>query len=198
MFDLATRALPNPTTAGMVAGVPFDLRLTPPAAAKSYPYTDLVNASGGPVPAATVLRTYAVALEDTLATAVILSLFTDRRASADDVLPRGSNDRRGWVGDEFMAAAEGAANPSPSGSMLWLLYVSKVTGDVLARARFAAQEALAWLVTAGIASRVDVTTEWAGANGDRLAVRPTIWQPDQVQPVYDVLWGTSIQRWAAV
>jgi phage gp46-like protein len=79
------------------------------------------------------------------------------------------------------------------GSGLWLVYIGKVTGDVLEHARFAAQESLDWLVRDGIASRVTVTAQWVG---DRLAVRPSIYQPERVQPVYDVLWGTSVSRWA--
>ena len=34
-----------------------------------------------------------------LGTAVLLSLFTDRQAALDDVLPAGATDRRGWWGD---------------------------------------------------------------------------------------------------
>ncbi len=80
------------------------------------------------------------------------------------------------------------------GSGLWLCYIGKVAGDVLEQARFAASEALAWLLIDDIASQVTVTAEWTGTNADRLAVRPTIYKPDQVQPVYDVLWGTTIRR----
>lgn len=201
MFDLATRPQPDTASLSALAGVPFDLRLTPPAAATAYPYTDLVNTTGGPLAGTQVLATYALALEGGLATAVMLSLFTDARAGNDDTLPLRQTDRRGWVGDEFMRAADagaGASGQDPWGSLLWLHYAGKASGDVLERARFAAQEALAWLVRDGIASRVDVVTQWVGPRADRLAVRPTVWQPAQVQPVYDVLWGTSIQRWAAL
>ena len=44
--------------------------------------------------------------DDGLRTAVQLSLFTDRRAEDDDVLPANDGDRRGWLGDEF-AEVEG-------------------------------------------------------------------------------------------
>ena len=37
--------------------------------------------------------------EGSLRTAVILSLFLDRRAEDDDILPNGSDDRRGWWAD---------------------------------------------------------------------------------------------------
>lgn len=197
MFDLATRLQPDASSLVALAGVPFDLRLTPPEPTRSYPYTDLVTDTGALVPGSEVLATYALALEGGLATAVTLSLFTDRRAGPDDALPPRQSDRRGWVGDEYMPQAEGS---DAWGSALWLIYTGKATGDVLELARFAAREALAWLLRDGIAGRVDVAAQWVAATGgqtmQRLAIRPTIWQPDQVRPVYDVLWGTSIQRWA--
>lgn len=206
MFDLATRTQPMASLPALV-GVPFDLRLTPPTPASSYPYTTLATADAVPTPGVEVLQTYALALEGGLATAVILSLFTDRRAGVDDALPHGQTDRRGWVGDEFMAPADtavGLTGRDPWGSLLWLLLQGKTTDDIPARAQFAAREALDWLVRDGIASRVDVVALWvAGTSGpragatDRLAIRPTIWQPDQVRPVYDVLWGTSVERWAS-
>ena len=179
------------------SGLPFDLRLARPLAARSYPYTEYVTPTGVPQAGAQMLATYSMELEDTLATAVILSLFTDKRAGRDDVLPRGATDRRGWVGDEYMH--EGFdAGADAWGSALWLVYGGKVLDDVLERARFAAQEALDWLVRDEIASRVSVSTLWAGDRQERLAVRPTIYQAQQERPVYDVLWGTSIARWATV
>lgn len=194
MFDLATRPQPA-LTASAVLSVPFDWRLTAPTPPAALPYTDYSDPAAGPTPSTEVLATYALELEDTLQTAVVLSLFTDRRAGRDDVLPWNQTDRRGWVGDEFVGTGFDAGSDE-WGSALWLLYIGKASGDVLPRAQLAATEALAWMVRDGIASRVDVTALWTGARGDRLAVRPTIYKPDQVQPVYDVLWGTSIRRWA--
>lgn len=193
MFDLATRAQPNTASAAAVFGVPFDLRLVQPTAVRAYPWTNYLHPSGAPQPDVDLLAQYAMDLEDTLATAVILSLFTDRRAGRDDQLPARDTNRRGWVGEEFMGG-EGADR---WGSGLWLCAAGKATADVLERARFAAQEALAWMVRDGIASRIVVTAEWVGERRDRLAVRPMIYQPQQVQPVYDVLWGTTIRRGAA-
>jgi phage gp46-like protein len=185
MFDIATR---TPKTGSL----PFDLQLLQPLPAADYPWHDFSQPSGRPVSYAERLQTFAIALEPTLQTAIILSLFTDRRAGADDVLPAGATDRRGWVGEAFVG--DGKA----WGSHLWLLYVGKSTADVLERARFAAQEALAWMVDAGVASRVVVTAEWvAGTNGERMAIRPQIYQGADAAPVYDVLWGVSLQRGAA-
>ena len=192
MFDLATQPQSAPTSGGALA-LPFDWRLTAPAGLANYPYTDFSTASGIPQVSGEMLATYALALEDGLQTAVILSLFTDGRADRDAVLPLNQTDRRGWVGDEFMGGAQGVRQDA-WGCGLWLVYISKVTPDVLERARFTAQEALAWLVRDGIASRVVVTAQWSGPALDRLALRCAIYKSDQLQPVYDVLWGTTLRR----
>lgn len=185
MFDLATR---TPQT-GLV---PFDLQLLPPLPAADYAWHDFSSPSGRPVSYVEQLQTYAIALEPTLQTAIILSLFTDRRAGPDDVLPAGVTDRRGWVGEAFVG------DGNPWGSHLWLVRAGKATNDVLERARFAAQESLAWMVETGVATRVVVTAEWvAGTHSERMALRPQIYQGVDAAPVYDVLWAVSLQRGTA-
>lgn len=185
MFDIATT--PQATT-----GAPFDWRLCVPAPVAAMTWTDYAQVA--PVQGVTQLAAYAVQLDDTLQTAIILSLFTDRRASADDLLPNGVTNKRGWLGDAFMGE-----QGDVWGSRLWLCYGGKVADDLLERARFAAKEALAWLVRDGIAGRVDVSSEWVPSGtgrADRLAVRPVIYQSSNKSPIYDVLWGTSIRRFA--
>lgn len=189
MFDIATRPTRSPAASPMLLGMPFDWQLAAPSPAQPLPWHDYSAPNGQPAHYAQQLAVYALACEDTLATAVTISLFTDARAGADDTLPWGTTDRRGWLGDAYMA--DGFDAQDKWGSLLWLVYVSKTTVNVLERARFAAQEALAWLVRDGLASRVTVAAQWAG---DVLAVRPTIYQAGSSNPVYDVLWGTSIRR----
>lgn len=75
--------------------------------------------------------------DDSLTTAVLLSLFTDRRADVADRLPDDSGDRRGWWGDSY--------RPRPIGSRLWLLAREKTIDSVLTRAEDYAREALGWL-----------------------------------------------------
>ncbi len=204
MFDTATRYAPrSPQNAGFA--IPFDWVLGTgagtgtgsSAALQNLPFHDYSNpcASINPVHGIEALATYALGLEDTLQTAVLLSLFTDKRAGADDALPRGQTDRRGWCGEEFVAKRSQTQNTQNEwGSHLWLLYVGKVNLSVLERARFAAQESLAWFVRDGIASRVNAVAQWAGPNNDRLAIRPQIYQANNTKPIYDVLWGTSLMR----
>lgn len=89
-----------------------------------------------------------------LETAVILSLFTDRRAEDGDALPGGSDDKRGWWGDTYAEVAG-----DRFGSRLWLLSREKQTQSVLVRAKRYAEEALAWLIEDGIARAVNVSAE---------------------------------------
>jgi phage gp46-like protein len=196
MFDVATRPQPASLSAGAVFGVPFDWRLAAPLPAASYAWSDFASPTGQPQRYADALATYSVELEDSLQTAIILSLFTDQRAGNDDRLPRNASDRRGWVGGEFMAQ-DAAAPGDEWGTRLWLCYVGKAAADVLPFAEFTCRQALRWLVRDGIASRVAVAARWVGERADRLAIRPQIYQPGRTSPVYDVLWGTSINRFAA-
>ncbi|HEX7866531.1 MAG TPA: phage GP46 family protein [Variovorax sp.] len=192
MFDVATRPSSS-SDAASVLGVPFDWRLTKPAPESAYPWTDFTGPTGTPQPYVEMLEAYALELEDTFSTAIVISLFTDARAGRDDKLPMNQTDRRGWVGDEFMGQTFDARGDR-WGNLLWLYYVSKVQTDLLEAARFTAKESLDWMLRDGIASRVDVTTLWTGPQADRLAVRPTIYRPGETRPVYDVLWGTSLRR----
>jgi len=93
-----------------------------------------------------------LATDEGLQTAVIVSLFTDRRASADDDIPDDASDRRGWWADKW------PGEPGDQiGSRLWLLGREKQLTAVLKRAREYAEEALQWLIDDGIASRVEIT-----------------------------------------
>lgn len=100
--------------------------------------------------------------EDSLHTAVILSLFLDRRANDDDILPNDSDDRRGWWADTVAPMTDygiggGSASGDHIGSRLWLLSREKQLAGVLERARHYAEEALTWLVEDGVATAVQVT-----------------------------------------
>lgn len=89
-----------------------------------------------------------LASEDSLAPAILLSLLTDQRASADEApLPQ---HRRGWIGD--LAADNGFQ----LGSKLWLIEPSRLTPQTANQAAAAAQAALEWMVRDGIAQAVEV------------------------------------------
>lgn len=95
-----------------------------------------------------------LASDDGLLTSVLISLFTDRLARPDDVLPNadlGDVDRRGWWADEFNAETSDRI-----GSHLWLNEASKQLPAVLVRDKEFAESALKWLVDDGVASQVVV------------------------------------------
>ncbi len=90
-----------------------------------------------------------------LVTAVLISLFTDREALPDDPLLDGTNDPRGWWGDE---------GPYLIGSRLWLIERSKRTQETLALAQSYIEEALQWLIDDGVVARFDIYLEWTRQN----------------------------------
>ena len=85
-----------------------------------------------------------------LETAVMMSLFTDRRAGTDDLLPDNSGDKRGWWGDALNA--DGDAD----GSKLWLTFRGKITNNTITQIREYAREALQWLIDDNVAERIEV------------------------------------------
>ncbi len=122
--------------------------------------------------------------DDGLRTAVIISLFTDRRAGPDDELPEDGADRRGWWGDDI------AEMPGDLiGSRLWLLRRAKFTSANINRARDYAREALAWLVEDGVAASVEV--EAAGIRPDTLAIGATIVRPGSRNVRFDFTWDAT-------
>lgn len=86
-----------------------------------------------------------------LESAVFNSLFSDRRAYADEVAD--PLKRRGWIGDTVAHIAG-----DRFGSGLWLYEQSRLTIDVEAGVRLAAVQALQWLVDEQIASNVEADT----------------------------------------
>lgn len=100
---------------------------------------------------------------------VIISLFSWRRADADDVLP--ADRKEGWWGD----VSPNAANDR-IGSKLWLLARGKLNADTVAKAKEYTEQSLQWLLDDGVATAVTVETERQGI--DRLAVGITIARDD--------------------
>lgn len=124
-----------------------------------------------------------LAAHSDLETAVLISLFTDRRAEPDDVIPDGSDDPRGWWGD--------AGRARPLGSRLWLLERAKRSEDTRLRAVDYITEALAWMVEDGVAEDVQVAAEWQGRGF--LGVRIVVVQADGQDVVLTYQWA-----WEAV
>lgn len=131
----------------------------------------------------------ALATDDGLKTAVLISLFSDARASADDALPQPGADRRGWWGDTLSDAGD------EIGSKLWLLSREKTLSSTLERARTAARDALEWLIEDGIASAVEVVAERVLRNGrdtGTLALGVTISRPTgPARQRFDFVWEAT-------
>lgn len=105
-----------------------------------------------------------------LETAVMLSLFCDRRADVDDVPPSGDpRDRRGWWADQFADVTGDRI-----GSRLWLLDRAKATNEAGLRAREYVLEALAWMVEDRVVASIeaDVTLTGGGLLIDLALQRP--------------------------
>lgn len=94
------------------------------------------------------------ATDDGLATAVIVSLFTDRRAHTDDILPDSNSDRRGWWGDSYSELPNDLI-----GSRLWLLQRERDLPAVAQRAKIYIEEALQWLVDDGVVASFTVDVQ---------------------------------------
>lgn len=122
--------------------------------------------------------------EDGLETAVLLSLFLDRRADDGDVLPAPDSDRRGWWADDFPIV-----DADRIGSRLWMLSRSKATVDVLSRTEQYAREALQWLLDDRVAERIEVsaTTPIRGM----IVLEVSIYRPSKADPAryrFDGAW----------
>lgn len=111
-----------------------------------------------------------------LESAVMISLFTDRRARDDDILPdHGSDDRRGWFGDLVNPEVE----EDQIGSRLWLLERAKTTQNNINRCKLFVEEALQWMVEDGIAAKIEGEAERQGQPGsDILAFSAKIFKSD--------------------
>lgn len=120
-----------------------------------------------------------------LVRAVLISLFTWRRANADDTLPNPKGFRMGWWGDTYPAVANDRI-----GSRLWLLARAKLTPTTVQRAQDYAEEALQWLIDDGVAARIAVRAERQGLSA--LALQCTLFAADGTANAvirFDNLWS---------
>ena len=102
-------------------------------------------------------------IENSIETAVIVSLLTDRRANPDDILPAGTSsqalvpdDRKGWCGDALEETTDHRI-----GSRLWLLVREKQTEETRLRAIDYCREALHWLVLDRHATNINIDAVWS-------------------------------------
>src|SRR5262249_44372254 len=84
----------------------------------------------------------------------------DGSAWPDDLLPDGTDDRRGWWGDHGPVGDDPAPPEGPLGSRLWLLVREKATEETRGRAELYAPQALEGMTPDRAAARVDVRAAW--------------------------------------
>ena len=103
-----------------------------------------------------VLFGFDLGRDDGLETAVIISLFTDRRASAEQIPPEyEQDDLRGYWGD-----ITNASTTDQTGSLLWLLSREKQLPQTLSRAEQYCREALAWMIDDVVATKIEVAASY--------------------------------------
>ena len=133
----------------------------------------------------------------TLASAVVVALGTDRLASPDDVLPDpDSTDRAGWWGDLDAAELFGGW---PIGTRLWLLKRAKIVGPedpegaTIARVEQYIREALQPFIDLRIASGFDVQAIRVGVN--RIDTYVVIYRGPKapVELRFQVLWDEIVR-----
>ncbi|MBX9755079.1 MAG: phage GP46 family protein [Pseudomonadaceae bacterium] len=122
-------------------------------------------------------------LDHSLQTPVLISLFSDRRARADDALPGSDDDRRGWPGDAWPNVLG-----DQIGSRLWLLSREKEISETLRRAREYGKESITWTLEDGIAARVDVTASVPKRGTLNLAVAISRRDGRSENHQFDTLW----------
>ncbi|MEQ4450986.1 phage GP46 family protein [Kosakonia sacchari] len=124
-------------------------------------------------------RVSASAQLDTLTRAVVISLFTWRRAEPDD----NADVPMGWWGDSFPAVQN-----DRYGSRLWLLQRSKLTNQLVQTVRVYIRESLQWLIDDGVVSRIDLDIQRTGIS--ELANSITLWRRDgPVTISFNDLWS---------
>lgn len=146
---------------------------------------DTVNQSGADFS----LTANDLATDDGLETAVLLSLFTDRRADPGDVLPDSEKDRRGWWGDVFPNVPGDRI-----GSRLWLLDRAKTTPDTPILVVAHVKEALQWLIEDKVCDRIDVESEIVRSGF--VGYKVTIYRPtrDPATFRYNFTWDSQAVR----
>lgn len=118
--------------------------------------------------------------DDGLETVVTTSLFTDALATPDE-LAKYKLTQRGYWFDAY------DTDPTQNtGSKLWLLEGQTINAQSLTFAKTCCDDALAWMVTEGAASKVENTITRLG--DDAIAGETVIYQPTDPRSPYRTTW----------
>jgi phage gp46-like protein len=118
--------------------------------------------------------------EEFFTTAILYSLFGERRASKDEVAD--PQLRRGWIGND---------DDFENGSKIWLLRQAKLTRDNLNRLEDEARKSLEWLVDDGYAVAIGEVT--ASVSDNNVTLEVNIYRSrDKVYRQYYKLWEATL------
>ena len=132
-----------------------------------------------------------VAGDDGLETAVLISLFSDARAT-EDMIPTidRDGDLRGYWGD-----VRGTVPGDSTGSLLWTIRRAKQLSKTLAAAKGYAEDSLKWMLDDLVADSVVVNTSYPRIGWMLLEV--FIYRPQSSNPVvfrYNYQWSSQILK----
>ena len=100
-------------------------------------------------------------MQDSLSRAIIISLFSWKRADENDIYDK-ELGRQGWWGDSL--------NDDKIGSKLWQLLRNKITTETIYQTEEMVFDALKWLIDDGICTDISVSVERDSDSPDRLNV----------------------------
>lgn len=130
-----------------------------------------------------------VAGDQGLETAVLISLFTNRRVNDEKLLPDNSNDKGGWWGFEYSEFS--------FGSRLWLLRRGKNRNELLSLAEQYVKEALQWMIDKDVAETIQVVASFSNPKIMMLDIqisRPEISEEKRYTYRYFFNWENQIAR----
>ena len=118
-----------------------------------------------------------------LETAIIISLFTDKRVTTEQ-LPEFATDHQGWWGD-MLPVIDG----DQIGSRIWTLNRSKITNETLRLHEDYAREALQHLIEDGVVDSIQIDANY---NDDfNLVLDIAIIRPDNENTRFNVIWDNQ-------
>jgi phage gp46-like protein len=128
-----------------------------------------------------------IAKDEGLETAVLISLYTDRRVTVAE-LPPNETDQGGWWADTFEQEGDG------TGSKIWLLNKSKANDQTIAQMETYAAEALQWMIDDGVARSISIEASYD--ENKNLLLEISVTKPTGDEPnVYSLLWdGQNLKR----
>lgn len=110
-------------------------------------------------------------LVDSVGRAVVISLFTWRRADPNDDLD--NEQRFGWWADQFSPKVNDRI-----GSKLWQLQRKKITDELILTAKEYIEQALKWMIEDGICKAVEVKVIRDTDDFNRLNAEITLFLPE--------------------